>query len=228
MTQVETLSPNSNLTDLDKMQESGKGSAEPAKEEVSPEEKGFQAALQKKAELLKVREAELEKVKRELQEKENQEKQRKLADMTEVERYKSVAEDEARKRGELEMRVIVTEAMIGKNIPGPMAELIRETPWAIPPVKRELGSDFTWDEAIEAVRRHLPDYIDSLVTDIPTKSEEPQKVDSERSMGSPVVQGHIYTQKEVAEISKDPREYEKHRDAIMKQLQRDGGRLPAY
>jgi hypothetical protein len=229
VTQVETLSPDPSLTGGNTQENKG-GSVEPAKDEVSLEDKGFQAALQKKAELLKAKEAELEEAKRKIRGIEDQEKQRKLADMSEVDRYKSVAEDEARRRGEIEMKFIVAEALLGKNIPTSIAELIRESPWAIPPVKRELGSDFTWDDAIESVRRHLPEYINSLVVDSPTKSEEePQKkVDSERSVETYVSSGHVYTQREVAEISRDPKEYEKHRPAIMKQLEKNGGRLPEY
>lgn len=229
MTQVETLSPDPSLTGREP-QENKDQIVEPTKDNVSPEDKNWQAALQKKAELLKAREAELEETKRRLKEKEDQERSKKLSELSEVDRYKSIAEEESRKRGQSEMKSIVTEALSGKQIPAPIVELLKSTPWAIPEVRKELGEDFTWDDAIESVRRHLPDYIDSLVVNSPTKSEESNtKVDSERSIGETVItSGHIYTQREVAELSKNPKEYEKHRDAIFRQLEKSGGRLPEY
>lgn len=229
MTQNETSSPQVDLTGQ-QSQESQPGSVEPEKSSVLPEDSNnWQHALQKKQELIQAKEKELEEIRALLKEKEAAEKQKRLAEMSEAERYREVAEEEARRRGELELKFVVAEALVGKKLPSAIEELIRETPWAIPAVKRELGEDFTWDEAVEAVREHLPAYIESLVVSDsnPTLEEQPRKVDSERSIGDAgFTTGHIYTQAEVAEISKDPKEWEKHREAVLKQMQKMGGVLP--
>lgn len=229
MTQNETSSPQVDLTGQ-QSQESQLGSVEPEKGSVLPEEaNNWQHALQKKQELIQAKEKELEEIRALLKEKEAAEKQKRLAEMSEAERYREVAEEEARRRGELELKFVVAEALVGKKLPSAIEELIRETPWAIPAVKRELGEDFTWDEAVEAVRKHLPDYLESLVVSSPDPitEEQPRKVDSERSMDNAGYStGHTYTQQEVEKISKDPKEWEKHRESIMKQIARDGGALP--
>lgn len=229
MTQNETSSPQVDLTGQ-QSQESQPGSVEPEKSSVLPEDSNnWQHALQKKQELIQAKERELEDMRKRLKDKEDAEKQRRLAEMSEAERYKTMAEEETRRRGELELRFVVAETLNGKNVPQALVELIKETPWAIPPVKKVLGEDFTWDEAVDAVREHLPAYIESLVVSDskPTLEEQPRKVDSERSIGDAgFTTGHIYTQAEVAEISKDPKEWEKHREAVLKQMQKMGGVLP--
>lgn len=223
----ETSRPTNDLTEQ-QLQESQSGSVEPIKDNVS-EESNWQAALQKKVELIKQRESELEELKAKLKEREDAEKAKRLAEMSEADRYREIATEEARRRGELELKLVVSEVLHGKDLPPAIAELIKETPWALPPIRQELGDDFTWDEAVDAVKRILPEYVDTLVVRSPTPEiveEQPKKVDSERSIGTPASSGHIYTKSEVDALSKDPREWEKHRESVLKQLQRDGGVLP--
>lgn len=228
MTQNETSSPVVDLTGQ-QSQESQPGSAEPEKDSVLPEDStNWQHALQKKQELIQAKEKELEEMRAKLKARDEAEKSKRLAEMSEAERYKEIAEEEAKRRGELELKFVVAEALNGKDIPAAFVEMIKETPWAIPPVKRQLGDDFTWDEAVDAVREYLPGYIESLVVTSPEpKEEQPKRVDSERSMGDAGFStGHIYTQSEVDKLSKDPKEWEKHREAIMRQISKMGGALP--
>lgn len=225
MTQVETSRPDASLTG-DNTQESTKGSTDTTGESTTD---NWQAALQKAREREKAVKEELEETRKKLQAKEDDEKKKKLADLSEVDRYKAEAQEEAMKRGKLELTLVVSEALQGRNVPKPMADLLKKNPWAIPQVSEELGDEFTWDEAVASVKRHLPSYVDSLAVESSstTTSDEPKKVDSERSVDSgAIVRDHTYTQTEVAEIAKDPKLYEKHREAIFAQLEKSGGILP--
>ena len=222
MTNTETSSP-TNLTDPTKVQESSQGSTEPAGgNDLSEEAKaGFQRSLQKKQEMI-------EDLKRKLLEKEEKEKQDRLAEMSEVDRYKQLAQESAEKLGKLELELAVSKELEGKEIPQPVRELLIKTPWAIPAVTEELGTTFTWDEAVESVKRNLPTYIESLVVKKdpqPTEEPAPRSVDSERSVDSSVVKDHVYTLSEVTRI-KQAGDYEKHRDKILRQMALNGGRLP--
>jgi hypothetical protein len=52
-----------------------------------------------------------------------------------------------------------------------------------------------------------------------------KRVDTERSTGAAVVKEHFYTREEIDAISKNPAEYEKHRDKILRQLAIQKGRM---
>lgn len=226
MTQVETSRPDASLTGGN-TQESTKGSTDTAGETTSTGSENWQAALQKAREREKAIKEELEDTRNKLKVKEEEDKKKKLADLSEAERYKAEAQEEAMKRGKLELTMVVSEALEGRNVPRPIADLLKKSPWAIPEVSEELGDEFTWDEAVTSVKKHLPSYVDSLVVNSTAISDEPKKVDSERSVdSSAVIRDHIYTQVEVAEIAKDPKLYEKHREAILTQLSKGGGKLP--
>jgi len=113
-------------------------------------------------------------------------------------------------------------------LPKPIQDLLVKTPWAIPAVVEEIGdSPQSWDEIISSVKKHLPTYIDSLVVKPVEPLEEPssKRVDSERTNDSSVVRNHVYTIEEVREIKKDPKEWAKHEEAILKQMAANSGKL---
>jgi regulator of replication initiation timing len=230
MAEVETKGSDKDLTVGETKQESASGSTEPAKDEDLPEDaKNWQHAIQQAREREKALKVEAGVLREKLGKAEAEEKRKQLADMSEAERYKSIAEEEAQKRGKLEMRQLILEGLADKKVPVALRELLLRSPWSIPAVEEELGQTYTWDEAISAVRRHLPAYIESITaseSEPNTSSEEPiRKVDTERSTGSSVVKDHTYTQDEVNRLYKDPVEYEKHREKILRQMARNGGRL---
>jgi len=230
---VETSRPEGDLTDSKAVQESTEGSTEPTLEptEVPDDANNWQHALQKSREREKAKEEEMATLRKELKKIQDTQKAQKLSELGEAERYKTIAEEESAKRGKLEMRVTVQEALAGKNIPQAIRELILETPWAIPPVAKELDDDFTWDEAIDAVQRHLPEYVDSLVAETSSKKEpsgdnsSESAIDPERSIENTVVKEHVYTRQEIERLQADPKEWEKHRESILKQLQSQGGTI---
>lgn len=228
MTQVETSSPDVNLTAGNTGQESSSGSTEPTEESALLDgAKNYQHALQKSAEKLKEERAAREAVEEKLREVEEAEKQKKLEGLSDTEKWKTIAQEEQEKRGELELKLIVQKAIAGKNLPQPIVELLTTTPWAVPEVYRETKDNFSWDIVTASVSKHLPSYVESLVVEDKPSEEEPLKrVDSERSVETTVFKNHIYTRSEVAEISKDSKEWEKHREAILAQAAKNGGQLP--
>lgn len=225
----ETSKTDVDLTGLNS-QENQSQPTEPEGEKLPEGAKNWQHALQ----LAREREDKLRRDAEEAREQakrlQEEKKQADLAKLSETDRYKAMATEEAEKRAQLELKLTVSEQLAGKNLPKPIVDLLTKSPWVIPAVQDELGSEYTWDEVIDSVKRHLPRYVESLVVE--TKpSEEPQnesskKVDSERSVGDySYTPAHVYTLEEVNRIKNDPAEWEKHRVKILKQLQASGGRL---
>ena len=230
MADVETTGPDKDLTVDEVKQESTVESTEPTDESGLPEgSKNWQHAIQLAREREKALKTELEDFKFKLEESKAEEKRKRLSEMSEAERYKSIAEEESQKRGKLEMRQLILEATAERNVPKALKDLLLRAPWSIPAVEEELGTDYTWDQAIAAVKRHLPTYLDSITADEETPStpsdESVKRVDTERSTGAAVVKEHFYTREEIDAISKNPAEYEKHRDKILRQLAIQKGRM---
>ena len=225
MTQVETLRSDENLTAVNNGQESEKGLTEPT-EDLLDGAKNWQHALQIKQERLKEEREARELAEARLKEIEDAEKQRTMDNLSESDKWKVIAKEEEKKRGALELKLVVKDTLSGKKLPQPIVDLLTETPWAIPQVARELGDNFTWDEAIASVKRHLPSYVESLVVGEIPSEESLKKVDSERSVDTTIIKDHIYTRSEVEAIGKDGPMWEKHREAILKQMNKYGGVLP--
>lgn len=234
MTTVETSSQDDILTGASTTdtQESKATTSEPteeSKEKLPEGTKNWQHALQQAREREKASEEAAAEARKKVKEYENREKERKLEGMSEAEKYKALAEEEAQKRTKLELQIFVNQTIAGRDVPAPIVELLTETPWVIPPVYKELGDEFAWDDAIDAVKRYLPDYIDSLLVKgevAPSEKEPIKRVDSERSYDvSAVSMGHVYTREEIARISADPKEWEKHREKILAQMSKSGGRI---
>lgn len=231
MMNTETSSSQNGLTEDKILQESTKESTDPVGENDLPEgAKNVQHAIQLAREREKAAREEAESIRAKLREIEAREKQAKMADMSETERYKTLAQEESQKRGKLELKLTVQEAIAGKSLPKGVEDILIRSPWAIPAVQDELGDEFTWDDAIASVKRHLPEYVESLVVGSvkPLEDIEPssKRVDSERSIDSGVVRKHIYTREEVARLGKDPVEWAKHEAAVLKQMAENGGNLP--
>lgn len=231
MMNTETSSSQNGLTEDKILQESTKESTDPVGENDLPEgAKNVQHAIQLAREREKAAREEAESIRAKLREIEAREKQAKMADMSETERYKTLAQEESQKRGKLELKLTVQEAIAGKSLPKGVEDILIRSPWAIPAVQDELGDEFTWDDAIASVKRHLPEYVESLVVGPvkPLEDIEPssKRVDSERSIDSGVVRKHIYTREEVARLGKDPVEWAKHEAAVLKQMAENGGNLP--
>lgn len=233
MTKSETSNQDPSLTEVKDLQESKGQVSEPGEENKDLPEgaKNWQHAIQLAREREQRLQEEKEEIARKLADKEAAEKKRRMEEMSETDRYKAMAEEESAKRGKLELQLIVKDAIAGKKLPKAIEDLIVKTPWAIPAVADELGSEFTWDQAVDSVKHHLQGFVDSLVVQDDTKplTEEPsRRVDSERSVDTAVVRDHIYTREEIEKLSRDPQEWEKHRPKILKQLAAHGGRLPQY
>lgn len=233
---VETSRPESNLTGAESSQESVDGSTEPTEDRSESGEgkviAGFQRSLQEAREREKKTEKQLADLRRELRRLNDEKKKAELGSMSEADQYKALAEEEQKKRAMLEIELLIKDSVEGKNIPPKIVKLLRKSPWAIPEVQDELGDDYSWDDVIDSVTRHLPDYVNSFVEpeEAPTTEDLEEieaKVDAERSTDFAVTRNHIYTREEVARIqAAGPDEWEKHREAIMAQMARSGGALP--
>jgi hypothetical protein len=238
MPDVETSRPTGDLTEggdaLEDTQpiESPEGSAEPAEDDKEKIIVGFQKSLQKSQEARKKAEAELRKYK-------EKEKQEELADMSETDKIRVQAEKIIRENAELKIGILVDKIVGNRNIPAAVVTALKKVPWEIiPGVKEEVSDDADYDDVIDAIERHLPDYIDSLVIseskpdkgedELPSVEPSTKKVDTERTGdGGAVVKTHKYTRREVERIKAlGEAEYEKHREAILAQIGRDGGTLP--
>jgi hypothetical protein len=238
MTDVETSRPTEDLTvDNDVKQESSEGSTEPARDDKVIA--GFQKAIQEARERENATAEKVNEMQAKLKKYEAAEKERELSALSETDRVRMEAERMAKENAELKIKMLVNRLATGKDIPGPVLRALEVAPWEmVPEVKNEIGADPTYDDIVDALERHLPTYIDSLVVSTPesdndtedTPSVEPSaiKVDPERSgSGSTVVKTHTYTRAEIDRIkAMGDAEYEKHRDAILAQMKRDGGIIP--
>jgi len=118
--------------------------------------KNWQHALQLAREREKKLQEDAETVKKQLKAFQDAKKEQEMADMSETEKLKAVADEEIAKRGKLELKLVIREIIGNKTIPTPIRELLERTPWAIPAVQDELGDTFSWDEAIAAVEKFKP------------------------------------------------------------------------
>lgn len=224
----ETSRLDGDLTDgQESVQESTDGSIEPQME--SKEKAGFQKAIQDAREREKAKEEALSKAQQEIAKLKRAQQDKELADMSEVERLAKQLEQERKSNAEFRIKSLINSSIRGKAVPDAIIRALEVVPWEIVPgVKGDLTDDATYDEVIASLERHLPAYVDSIT--MPNASVEEssdKKIDTERSgAGSSVVKRHIYTRSEVDKIQSSPSEWEKHREAILKQVADNGGVLP--
>lgn len=112
----------------------------------------------------------------------------------------------------------------------PLAEVIIESPWALPVVKSQLSDNPSWDETIDAVKAYLPSYLDTLIVPEGNKStpngEQPSDDDGKLPPQVPTERGEpsniqlddkrVWTKQEIALLQKDTAKWMKYREAITK------------
>ena len=193
------------------------------------EKKGFQRLIAEKDKKLTAMQQQAEEYNRKLSELQQQERQKKLNEMDEVTKWKTLANENAEKAAKMELKSFVSTHLAKSNLTdNPISELILETPWAIPAVRRKLPSDPTWDETIEVVKAELPSYLESLGKPDTTKatteaSESEDGMDTERSVGQ-TTQKKTWTRSEVQqylESAQDPKDFGK-RQSVIQQALTDG------
>lgn len=192
------------------------------------EKKGFQRLVAQKDQKLKELQDQLKDYNKKLGEIQQQERQKKLSEMDEVTKWKTLAEENAEKAAKMQLKSFVSTHLAKKNLAdNPIADLILETPWAIPTVKRRLSSQPTWDETIEAVESELPAYLESLakpdttkeMTEAETQEEELEGMEPERSATKS--QKRVWTRsqvKEYLESAKDRQDFAKRQATIQQAL----------
>lgn len=211
----------------------GLSTEEESKGLAEKEKKGFQRLIAKKDEKLQDLESRLSEYNSKLSEYERKQREKKLSEMDEVERWKTVAQENAEKAAKMELKSFVSTQLAKANLADhPVSEIIAETPWAIPTVKRRLPSNPTWDETIDAVKSQLPSYLESLGTpdNKATKTEantesEPEGMETERTQTQTpsTSKSKVWTRAEVGEYLKsaenNPEEYRKRHAVIQKALE---------
>lgn len=247
MAKDETLNKDSSLTgseDAEKTLDTGGSERDLSSSDSSNEDEGkqdnllpegaknFQHALQMAREREKASHERYQKLQEELARYREAEKSKKLSEMDEAEKWKTIAKDESEKRAKLQLELTVDGMLSKYDIPEPIARVIRKAPWAVPEVADVLGDSPTWDETIEAVKENLPVYLESLKKSSKgeAKGDETSsgesRVDTERSEVPNVMKKRSYTREELREISKDPEKWAKVEDQVLKDLAAHGGRLP--
>jgi cell division septum initiation protein DivIVA len=206
------------------------------KEALDPKEKaGFQRLVAKKDEEIKSYRERLDDMSEKLSRLQQAEREKRLEGLTEAERWKAEAQDNARRAAEAELRSLVTaQASIKGVMNHPVVQILLETPWAIPAVKKRLTADSTWEETIELVKTHLPSYLDSLVEpetetpqtkkieNLPPREEEvPEGMETERS-GSARTEKRTWTRAEVKkyleDAENDPVKFQKRNEEITRAI----------
>lgn len=189
------------------------------------EKKGFQRLVAQKDQKLQELQDQLKDYNSKLSEFQQRERQKKLSEMDEVTKWKTLAEENAEKAAKMELKSFVSTEIAKKKLAdNPIADLILETPWAVPTIKRRLPSQPTWDETIQAVKTELPAYLESLAKPDTTKDmteaeEEPEGMEPERSASDP--QKRVWTRsqvKEYLESAENRKDFAKRQSVIQQAL----------
>ena len=153
---------------------------------LSPDSKaGFQRLVAKRElENKTEREARL-KVEAEAGELRKKLKERELADLSDTDRANKQAQEAIEENARLKLQIFVKDEISQRklDVNEPLIEMLMDTPWSVPPIKRILGDSPTWEEVISVVKEKLPAYLDSLVarlkTEVPNLPDEESPDDSE-------------------------------------------------
>lgn len=217
------------------------GSVEPSNNEYKDWDQGrFINALGDKNKKLSEKDALIAAKEKELEETKNRLRQKDLADMDETERYKLIAAEKSKEAAMMKIKFFVSEELRKRKLENsPLAEIILETPWAIPKVRAALPEQPDWDQTESAVRAQLPAYLDTLVngqagTTIPTEPTNPATPPAtppppsgREAPGTPSPNGvddkRVWSRREIDKM--DPETYKKNRESIFSAM-RDGRLVP--
>lgn len=160
-------------------------------------------------------------------------KERELADLSDTEKAQKQAQDLAEENARLKLQRFVSDEVLKRKLDpdSPLIEILMDTPWLIPPVKRILGDSPTWEEVVSTVQEKLPAYLDSLVARTKTEVPEPDNKEElpngeEEEIPAPptstervvttTTTRRYWTRSEIAKM--DDAEYLKHAPEIRKAL----------
>ena len=207
-------------------------STENEEEEIDEKtKKGFQRLVARKDKENQTLSEQVMEANKKLAQFEKEQREKKLSELSETDKWKALAEENAAKAAKAELSVFVNQQLSEKNLlKNPIAEILLDSPWSVPAVKKHLSPEPTWEETIEMVKTYLPAYLDTLVVPLETVSEseteetEPsEEENAEPSMGTernaPVVtKKRIWTRAQIAELAKNPELYQKYQSDITQAL----------
>ncbi len=160
-------------------------------------------------------------------------KDKEMADLSDVERLKKQSDELAEENSRLKLQGFVTKEVNSRklDINDPLVEILMDTPWTIPPVRRILGDSPTWEEVVSTVEEKLPAYLDTLVarqktgvikTNPPVLSQGEEEDDdespntpptsTERTVNNTPSLKRYWTRSEIGKMSDE--EYKKHAKEI--------------
>lgn len=198
------------------------------------EKKGFQRLVAKKDDQIQDLESKLDKYNRQLAEYREKERNKKLENMSEAEKWKTKAKEYAQEAAQTRLNSLVTREAAKRDISDhPVVDILLETPWAFPAVRKRLTEDSNWDETIELVQTHLPSYLDTLVEPENTTPQAEVETPEQGSQPEPSAEGMETERSGPAEVNKrswtgeeiksyledaqdDPEEYKKRQIEVTK------------
>lgn len=219
-----------------------RGGADPMQPNLSTEEEldpktkeGFQRLVAKREQEAKAERERAAQVEAELEQLRRERKQQKLQELDETERLKVERDELAAENAKLRMSNYATRELQKRGIKptDPIYDIVIDSPWSIPFIRRSLGDSPTWAEVVRVVEDKLPAYLDTLVShrgetieddpsstppsNPPASSE--RKSDPERPANSP--QKRVWSRREIAKM--DDATYLKHQKEI--KLAQSEGRI---
>lgn len=125
---------------------------------------GFQRLIAKKDQEISSASARLAAAEKERDALRKAEQDRKLSELSEVERLRAEKDEYATKFAKSELKLFVTAELEKRGLmKNPLAEDIIESPWLLKAVRSHLPDQPDWDQTIAAVKEYLPTYLDTLV-----------------------------------------------------------------
>jgi len=203
--------------------------------ELSPKSReGFQRLLAERDKKAKTEEDARLKAEAEAGELRKKLKDKELAELSDVDRAQRQAQELVEENARLKLQNFVRDEIAKRklDVNDPLIEILMDTPWASPPIKRILGDSPTWEEVVSVVKEKLPAYLDSLVArlktevstpigseELPDNGEEeeipPPPTSTERVISTTPTKRY-WTRSEIASMDDD--EYLKHAKDIRKAL----------
>lgn len=138
---------------------------------------GFQRLVAKREKESQEYQKQLQDKEKELAEARKRLKEKELSELSDTDRLKKQAEELAEENSKLKLQGFVSQevAKRGLDVNDPLVEILMDTPWSIPAVRRILGDSPTWEEVVSTVQEKLPAYLDTLVarqkTEVKNKTE---------------------------------------------------------
>lgn len=195
--------------------------------ELDPKTKeGFQRLVAKKDKEAKDAADAAREAREELRKLQEEKRRQKLSELDETERLKQERDEAIAANAKLKMQNFASREWNKRGLKADhdLYEIVSETPWLVPFVRRSLGDSPSWEEVIRGVEDKLPVYLDQLASkkevtpatpelpsDTPSNPSPSNRGDAERQPNDSSKK-RIWSRKEIAKLSNA--DYAKYRSEI--------------